>query len=423
MTRPARVLFLAWGHSIHAERRIGLFCRDERFEVAVVSTYDYGFENARNVNLTAAHTATQAGTAYTPDLAAQPAAAGAKAASPGLLRSLYRRSTQLPLVGAPLHEVVTSARDYRILYQAVESFKPDVIFCQTLLYPCYLSLALPQPIPRMVTFWNGDVLAWARHRGAERLFKKRIVKRGVKIATAVTSNSQTALDVCRTQYGAARGKLHLIRYPGIDLGQYPDRDRAEAKRALGYGPGPLVLNERGPWKHQHLDVLIQAAPAILAAHPATKFLFLAPGKGIGPEAFAEYRAQAERLGVNHAMLWKGNVPHDLVPVVHAAADVSVSLSTEDSLPNSMLDAMAAKVPVVIADLPQIREWVTDGENGFIVAFDDAPAVAKGVSRLIAEPALAADFARRSHALVRERASSETQVPLIKDLVLQVAGAK
>src|SRR4030042_4298500 len=50
--RRTKVLFLAWGFSIHAYRRIQLFVDDPEFEVAVVSTHDYNFTNARNILLT-----------------------------------------------------------------------------------------------------------------------------------------------------------------------------------------------------------------------------------------------------------------------------------------------------------------------------------------------------------------------------------
>ena len=46
-----KVLFLCWGFSIHARRRIQIFVDDERFKVAVVSTYNYGFAGALNVLL------------------------------------------------------------------------------------------------------------------------------------------------------------------------------------------------------------------------------------------------------------------------------------------------------------------------------------------------------------------------------------
>ena len=415
--KPTKILFMAWGHSIHAQRRIQLFIDDPRFEVAVASNFHYGFDGAENIDLTAARTLRK------PEAA--PAAAGSignQKASAGALRAMYRIAQGLPWLGAPLHEAVTSARDLRILQSAVNRFQPDVIFLQTLLYPCYLSLFIRSDAKRMFTFWNGDLMAWARHTGLERLFKKHLVAQGIKQATAITVNSETARGVC-VSYGAVREKVHLIRYPGLDLEQFKSIPKSSAKNALGLENRQLILNERGPVPHQNLDILVEAAPRILAAFPQAKFMFLAPGKGIGPEAYAKYAAQAHKLGVEHAMLWRGNVPHHELPNILSASDVAVSLSFEDSLPNSMLDAMACNVPVVVGDLPQIREWVSDGHNGFVVPQRDPEKVAEAVCALLANPALAADMASRSFRLVEERAASSSQIPLVKELVLRVAATK
>jgi hypothetical protein len=38
-----KILFLAWGYSIHAQRRIQIFVNDPLFEVTIVSTFNYQF--------------------------------------------------------------------------------------------------------------------------------------------------------------------------------------------------------------------------------------------------------------------------------------------------------------------------------------------------------------------------------------------
>ena len=47
------------------------------------------------------------------------------------------------------------------------------------------------------------------------------------------------------------------------------------------------------------------------------------------------------------------------------ADVMVSVSSNDSLPNCMLETMACGVPVMMSDIPQIHEWIVDGVNGYL----------------------------------------------------------
>lgn len=373
MHRPIRILFLAWGHSIHGERRIRVFCDDPDFAVAVASPYDYRLAHARHWAL--------------------PAAANA---------SVPREVMRLAAAGLRLHQII-------------KEFRPDVLFLQTLLYPSFLGLATSPQLPKLVTFWNGDLLSYEYSLGLERRVKRRILARGLAGAAAITVNSDAARQVCLA-HGASPAKVHLIRYPGIDVSQFRPMDKALAKRSLGLGGHPVILNERGAVPHKHADLLVRAAPAILSAIPEARFLFLSPEQGAGPAAFAPYQKLARELGVNEAMVWHGHVPYAELPTVINAADVWVSLSTADSMPNSMLDAMACGVPVISADLPQIREWVRHGETGSLVDPYDTGGVAGAITALLAAPELGAKLARRAARQIRGRADSASQVAAIKHLV-------
>lgn len=377
MRRPVRVLFLAWGYSIHGERRIRLFCDDPDFTVAVASPFDYRFDRARYWAL--------------------PAATGV----------------------APAQEAVRLAKAGLRLRRIVREFRPDVLFLQTLLYPGFLGLAAAN-LPKLITFWNGDLLSYEYSTGLERVVKKGILSRGLTAAAGITVNSEAARQACLA-HGAAPEKVHLIRYPGIDVTQFRPMEQEPAKRALGLAGHPVILNERGAVPHKHAELLVRAAPAVLTAFPHARFLFLSPEKGAGPAAFAPYQKLARELGVNEAMVWHGHVPYAELPAVINAADVWVSLSTADSMPNSMLDAMACGVPVVSADLPQIREWVQDGVTGSLVDPFDAAAVAGAITALLAAPAHGAHMARRAAQQIHGRADFVSQVAAIKHLVRSVAG--
>jgi glycosyltransferase involved in cell wall biosynthesis len=416
MISRTKILFMAWGHSIHAQRRIGLFTEDPRFDTAVISTYPYDFPGARNIYLTAAHSAQRVGGSLSPVPPAEP---GKKWHGVNPLKALYRLASRAPVVGTPLHEAVTSTRDFATLRRAVKSFKPDVIFLQTLMYPSYLALALPRRIPQIITFWNGDVVWWAKLHGAEKLFKRQIVTTGVRRASAITVNSETARAAC-LDYGADPGRVHLIRYPGVKLADFADLDRPAAKRRLGF-TGPVILSQRGPAPYQNLETLVDAAPRILASIPSAVFVFLSPGQGHKHGVFARFQKRAEQLGVNHAMRWVGNVPHDETRLYLAAADAAVTISSEDSLPNSMLEAMAARVPVIAGNIAPIREWVTDGETGLMADPRDSGSVGGAILRVLSSSDLRNRLTDRAYALVHERASYETQVPALKKLVLSIAG--
>ncbi len=439
MGRPVRVLFLAWGESIHARRRIALFADDPGFEVAVASPHDYGFANAANVRLTdAAGRKKIADALYRrQDYAANVrergllganllrvrnrirwsysvarALAGMRVAEPGMRRFIIGSSDLLL-------EVETGVADLQILREAAAAFRPDVVFLQTLLYPACLAYYLPSNLPIMITFWNGDVTWWAQWTGMERLLKRQMVVYGVRRAAAVTVNSRSAVEAC-LGYGAGPAKVHLIRYPAVDRERFRPGDRAGARSALGIAARKVVLCPRGLGGYLNSDVIVAAAAAVAREVPDVLFLFVS---GVGGEAeLSKHRRLAEELGVARHVRWDGQVPWEAMPGYYAASDAMVSVSSNDSLPNCMMEAMACGVPVVLGDIPALREWVADGVNGWLVSPRDADALAaRIVATLRDADGLAAEFGRRNADLVAREFDGARNVRAVKDLVRRVAG--
>ncbi len=414
-SRPVRVLFLAWGFSIHARRRIELFTSDRSFEVAVASTHHYGFADARNIPLT--------GAAQETDGTGHPGAEGIAAWAWRATRAALRRVTSPArrLLGRKtlLGEVSRSIRDIRILRTAAKTFRPDVVFLQTLLYPCYLAYFLPRHLPVIVTFWNGDVTWWARWNGIERRFKKWIVLHGVRRARAITVNSRTAHDAC-LGYGTQPEKVHLIRYPGVDLVRFRRSSKEEARGRLEIRARRAVLCPRGLGGFLNSDVIVEAAARVVNADPETLFLFLS-GNG-GEEEREKHARRAAELGIEGNCRWEGQVPWESMPLYYSASDVMVSVSQNDSLPNCMLEAMACGVPVIMGDIPQIREWVSDGVNGILVPTRDPVALAEGILKILSDPdGITGRFVERNLETTRREFDARKNAESIKDLVRVHAG--
>ena len=168
-------------------------------------------------------------------------------------------------------------------------------------------------------------------------------------------------------------------------------------------------------------MIVEAAPAILSRNPNTLFLFLS---GVGTEEDRRgHRKRAMDLGVGNNFRWEEHVPWESMPVYYNASDVMVSISSQDSLPNCMLEAMACGIPVVMGDIPSIREWVTDGGNGFLVPPRDPAFLATAVAKALGTTGKAPDaLTRKGMEQVERDADGETNARRIKDLVRQVAGA-
>lgn len=113
-----------------------------------------------------------------------------------------------------------------------------------------------------------------------------------------------------------------------------------------------------------------------------------------PATLAELRRLARRLGLAQRVRFLGAVPRAQVPDLYAAADVCAIPSRYESFGLVALEAMAAGVPVVATRVGGLAVTVEDGVNGFLVAPDDAEAMAARLLTLWADPALRASLGAR-----------------------------
>lgn len=401
-SRKTRILIVAWGYSIHARRRIQTFIDDPRFEVAVASNHDYGFPGARNVLL---------------DGASQNSFAIDHDCEELRFAEDYAARLGVADLSPYSREICVGLHDFRILRHLVRDFDPNVMLLQTLLYPCYLALFLERSLPYLVTFWNGDVTWWAQYDGIERDFKKLIVSEGALNAAAVTVNSQKAFEAC-LDYGVPRERINLIRYPGADLKRFCLRDGLKAKESLGLAGRKVVLCPRGLGSYLNADVIVEAAGIVCKKHPEVLFLFVS---GVGAELWEGLLARGEELGVARQLRHDGQVEWERMPDYQNAADVMVSVSSKDSLPNCMLESMASQTPVVMGDIPPIRDWVTDGVTGFLVPPREAELLAARIREVLyGDRAAVAQVVANALALVTEEANGAVNNERMRALALGVA---
>ena len=88
----------------------------------------------------------------------------------------------------------------------------------------------------------------------------------------------------------------------------------------------------------------------------------------------------------------------------ARSQVSVSPSTHDGTPNTLLEAMALGCLPICGDLPSIREWITPAENGLLIDPSDPQALADAILKALRSPDLISSAARVNQAILMERAN-------------------
>ena len=159
----------------------------------------------------------------------------------------------------------------------------------------------------------------------------------------------------------------------------PEPTAAVADRAAEATPPgvPLLLALGRLHRNKGFDVLLRA----LAALPE-HWLWIG---GEGPLE-AELRRLADELGVAGRVRFLG-WRDDTAPLF-GAADAFVCSSRIEPFGNIVVEAWAARVPLVAARVQGPAALLSDGEDGLLVPPEDAGAMAAAIRRLAGEPALA-----------------------------------
>lgn len=135
--------------------------------------------------------------------------------------------------------------------------------------------------------------------------------------------------------------------------------------------------------------LLAAAPAVLSAHPATRFVIA------GGDPPAEVQALAAPLAT--AVEFPGFVRGAAKLHALQQAALLVLPSYAEGMPVAVLEALAAGLPVVTTPVGGIPDFFVDGVNGLLTPPGDAAALAAALNRLLADPTLCAEMARHNRA--------------------------
>jgi D-inositol-3-phosphate glycosyltransferase len=93
---------------------------------------------------------------------------------------------------------------------------------------------------------------------------------------------------------------------------------------------------------------------------------------------------------------------------YLSADLFVSASDAESLPRSVVEAMAFSVPVLATEVFGLPELIEEGVNGFLCPARDTAALASALDRVLTlDPARLAEVADAAAALVRDQHDSAT----------------
>ncbi len=232
------------------------------------------------------------------------------------------------------------------------------------------------------------------------------VRSSIRRALASTAAAVFEADATRAAYRGELDADRMITVPyGVAVATIDEfraaQDRDEIRRALGLDPDATVLLCIGMFEPRKAQAVLALAFAEAAAAFPDAVLVLV-GDTDNPYALG-LRELAARLSLGPRLRLEP-VARDPYRWYHAA-DAFVLASDVESMPRSLLEAMAFGLPVVAASAWGVPELVTDGVNGFLFPPRDLAAAYSGIRCLLSlPPEERSRVGRAGAALIRERHS-------------------
>ena len=175
---------------------------------------------------------------------------------------------------------------------------------------------------------------------------------------------------------------------------------------------PVFLSNRNFEAHYNVACVLRAFARIQESIPEAELIIV----GDGPERNA-LRELAADLGLNN-IDFRGSVPPAEMPIIYDEADIYLNASSIDNMPNSIIEAFSAGLPVVSTNAGGIPYIVEHERTGLLSGIDDDAGLAFNALRIFDESGLASRLSAEARSEVSRytwESVSEQWVELYRSL--------
>ena len=309
------------------------------------------------------------------------------------------RVLDIPVFDARMH-TKTDLRALSRLYRHIHSRRPTIL--HTSLFHANLSGRITGRLTGVPIIISSE-----RTMAMESEWRYRLNRWTIGMVDRVVAVSKKVGEFCINNIRLPAQKVVVI-HNGVEIPLLPPDTREQARLELGLPQDALVcgaVSRLDPVKG--IDVLILAFAQVLASHAA--YLVIV---GEGPER-QHLESVAQESGVSDRVIWAGyraDVPQQL-----PAFDVFVQPSLHEGLPNTVLEAMAAGLPVVATAVGGTPELVVNGKTGLLVPPGDPAALVGAITALLENPEARGSMGQAGRRRVKQRFTVEEMVQKIEQL--------
>ena len=240
----------------------------------------------------------------------------------------------------------------------------------------------------------------------QRTFSRYTFRRAKKIIVHTKTYGATSRTIWNFDVSVIPSAVNPERFgDDIDYSAIVKRHELEGKKVVLF-VGRLVY-------HKGLDYLIDSAKFM-----SKDVRYVVVGSG---DYLDKLRRRVKEKGVEDKVIFTKSVSFDDIPKYFACCDVFVlpSVSRLEAFGLVVLEAMASAKPVIVSNIPGVRELIEDGKEGFHVEPMNAEDLAEKINLLLSDPALRKDMGRNGRKKVEKEFTWDTVVGQIEDVYKEV----
>jgi glycosyltransferase involved in cell wall biosynthesis len=337
-----------------------------------------------------------------------------------LLFAARARGVQ-PVVIPELGSSIRPIRDLTALGKLVRLFRqlrPDIVHTHTAKAGALGRLAARLArVPMTIHTFHGHVLEGYFSPTATHVFlriERALARHTDRIITVSPRLRQALLAM-----GVGRPEQVEVVPLGLDLDRFlqPPKGRTDLRVALRIPADAPLMGTVGRLVPIKDHPTLFRALGLLPDGSRVPHL-LVVGDGERREALQQLARHLGLAGRIHFLGWR----NDLEAIL-AELDVVICCSRNEGTPVSLIEAMAAGVPVVSTDVGGVGDLVVHGETGWLVPAGDPATLARGIQRLLGDPELRRRLAAAARPVALERHDVKALIHRMDSLYVHMLAGK
>lgn len=246
--------------------------------------------------------------------------------------------------------------------------------------------------PLVLTAWGSDILVSPKKSRLVRWLTGWVLSK----ADLITADSSDTLNEIKNYSPLA--ELKQVQW-GVDVTKFHSSPHAKERDVLN------IVSLRNWTPNYNIDLILYAFGDLVKKLPSYHIHLHLLGGG---ELEVLLKKQAESLGITSQVTFHGMVNEERLLEILLNADISISIPTSDATAMSLLESMAAGLPVIVTDLEANRQWI-DQSGGRIVAVRDKDSITHALVELAKDHGLRTQMGQRNRVVIEKAASRQDQM--------------